>query len=122
VIFLAGAFFILMISKELVHKVQRESVHLVEAAKALIEASKKTGVQFVNVELDLSRTLAERALASFSTGDLDDAMRTARGARHWHRTAWKFLPTLKVTAEQRELIEEKLAEREVMMAKLNGMK
>jgi hypothetical protein len=121
VIFLAGAFFILMISKELVHKVQRESVH-VEAAKALIEASKKTGVQFVNVELDLSRTLAERALASFSTGDLDDAMRTARGARHWHRTAWKFLPTLKVTAEQRELIEEKLAELEVMMAKLNGMK
>jgi hypothetical protein len=58
VIFLAGAFFSLMISKELVHKVQRESVHLVEAAKALIEASMKTGVQFVNVELDLSRTLA----------------------------------------------------------------
>jgi hypothetical protein len=47
-----------MICKELVHKVQRESVHLVEAAKALIEASMKTGVQFVNVELDLSRTLA----------------------------------------------------------------
>jgi hypothetical protein len=122
VIFLAGAFFILMISKELIHKVQRESVHLVEAAKALIEASKKTGVQFVNVELDLSRTLAERALASFSTGDLDDAMRTARGARHGHQTAWKFLPTLKVTAEQRELIEEKLAELEVMMGKLSVMK
>jgi hypothetical protein len=32
------------------------------------------------------------------------------------------LPTLKVTAEQRELITEKLAELEVMMAKLNGMK
>jgi hypothetical protein len=122
VIFLAGAFFILMISKELVHKVQTESVHLVEAAKALTEASKKTGVQFVNVELDLSRTLAERALASFSTGDLDDAMRTARDARHGHRTAWKFLPTLKGTAEQRELIEEKLAELEVMMTKLSVLK
>ena len=90
-----------MISKELIHKVQRESVHLVEASKTLIEASMKTGVQFVNVELDLSRTLAERALASFSTGDLDNAMRTARGARHGHRTAWKFLPALNVTAEQR---------------------
>ena len=43
-----------MISKELIHKVQRESVHLVEAAKTLIEASTKTGVQFVNAELDLS--------------------------------------------------------------------
>jgi hypothetical protein len=75
-------FFSLMISKELIHKVQRESVHLVEAAKTLIEVSMKTGVQFVNVELDLSRTLAERALASFSTGDVDNAMRTARGARH----------------------------------------
>ena len=108
-----------MISKELIHKVQRESVHLVEAAKTLIEVSMKTGVQFVNVELDLSRTLAERALASFSTGDLDNAMRTARGARHAHRTAWKFLPALNVTAEQRGLIEEKLAELEVMMAKLS---
>ena len=112
-------FFSLMISKELIHKVQRESVHLVEAAKTLIEASMKTGVQLVNVELDLSRTLAERALASFSTGDLDNAMRTARGARHGHRTAWKFLPALNVTAEQRGLIEEKLAELEVMMAKLS---
>ena len=97
-------------------------MHLVEAAKTLIEASKKTGVQVVNVELDLSRTLAERALASFSTGDLDNAMRTARGARHGHRTAWKFLPALNVTAEQRELIEEKLAELEVMMAKLSVSK
>src|SRR5688572_11132108 len=100
----------------LVHKVRRESVHLVEAAKALVEASK-----FVNVELDLSRTLAERALTSFSAGDLHNAMRTARGARHGHRTAWKFLPALIVTAKQRELIEEKLAELEGMMAKLSGL-
>ena len=118
---MAGAFFVLMTSKELM-QLLRESDRQVKAAKTVIGDSAKTGMHFVNLELDLSLTFAERALASFSTGDLDDAMRTARGARHGHRTAWKFLPTLKVTAEQRELIEEKLAELEVMMAKLSVMK
>ena len=118
---MAGAFFVLMTSKELM-QLLRESDRQVKAAKTVIGDSAKTGMHFVNLELDLSLTFAERALASFSTGDLDDAMRTARDARHGHRTAWKFLPTLKVTAEQRELIEEKLAELEVMMTKLSVLK
>jgi hypothetical protein len=52
-----------MISKELMQPL-RESDRQVKAAKTAIEDSSKTGMHFVNLELDLSLAFAERALAS----------------------------------------------------------
>jgi len=118
---LAGAFFVLMISKELM-QLLRESDWQVKAAKTVIEDSAKTGMHFVNLELDLSLTFAERALASFSAGRLDKAKRSASAAHEAYRSARKFFHKLSVTAGQRKQMQAKLAKLEVMIGKLSVVK
>lgn len=110
-----------MISKELM-QLLRESDQQVKAAKTAIEDSSKTGMHFVNLELDLSLTFAERALASFSAGRLDKAQRSASAAKEAYRSARKFFPNLKVEPRQRELIEAKLAQLEGVIGKLSVVK
>ena len=110
-----------MISRELI-QVLRESDRQVKAANTLIEVLAKTSMDFVDLELDLSLTFAERALASFSAGRLDQAKRSASAAKHGHRTARKFFPRLKVEPRQRELMQAKLAKLEVVIGKLSVVK
>jgi hypothetical protein len=56
----------------------------------------QNGVDFVNTELDLSTTFAERALASFSAGHLYKAKQSALAAKAAYRAIQKFLPRLGV--------------------------
>jgi hypothetical protein len=110
-----------MISKELM-QLLRESDRQVKAAKTAIEDSSKTGMHFVNLELDLSLAFAERALASFSVGRLDKAKRSASAAKEASRSALKFFHKLSVTAGERKQMQAKLAQLEGVMGKLSGVK
>jgi hypothetical protein len=110
-----------MISKELM-QLLRESDRQVKAAKTAIEDSSKTGMHFVNLELDLSLAFAERALASFSAGRLDKAKRSASAAKEAYRSARKFFHKLSVTAGERKQMQGKLAQLEGVMGKLSGVK
>jgi hypothetical protein len=93
-----------------------------ESRRTVIEDSAKTGMHFVNLELDLSLTFAERALASFSAGRLDKAKRSASAAHEAYRSARKFFHKLSVTAGQRKQMQAKLAKLEVVIGKLSVVK
>jgi hypothetical protein len=110
-----------MISKELM-QLLRESDRQVKAAKTAIEDSSKTGMHFVDLELDLSRTFAERALASFSAGRIYKAKRSASAAKEAYRSARKFFHKLSVTAGERKQMQAKLAELEGLIGKLSVVK
>ena len=82
---------------------------LLDTARMLNADSRKSSLEFVNTELDLSRTFAEGALAFFSDGRLSNAKLSALVAQQAYQTGRKFLPELGVKGEQRKLIDAKLA-------------
>ena len=91
-----------------------------EPARTRIEDSKRIAFKFVNTELDLCRTFAESALASVSAGRVDRAEGSAWTAREAYKTAQKFLRITE--GEQMRLLEAKLADVEVLLGKLSGIK
>jgi hypothetical protein len=64
-------------------------------------------VDFLDVQLALASTFAEMALDSFAAGQVYKARKTAAAAREAYGTVRKVLP--KLTVQQREPIEAKLA-------------
>ena len=74
----------------------------------------------MNTELDLCRTFAESALASVSAGRVDRAEGSAWTAREAYKAAQKFLRITE--GEQMRLLEAKLADVEVLLGKLSGIK
>ena len=73
-----------------------EAHRVLDKARRLNDDSRRNGVDFVNTELDLSRTFGESALASFSAGHLDKAKQSALAAKAAYRAIQKFLPRLGV--------------------------
>ena len=88
----------------------------------MIDDSKRAGLQFVNTELDLDKTFAESALASFSAGRVGKAKASAMAAKKAHGAALKFLGVIDTKGEKRPLLEAKLAGLEVLIAKLTAIK
>ena len=105
-------------SSELLIQSRRE----IETATALIDDSKRIALQFVNTEIDLCRSFAESALASLSTGRVAKAKQSALAAREGYKAAQKFLQMADAEGEQRRLIAARLAELEVLLGKLSGIK
>ena len=103
-------------------RLQKQTKQQVVATRALIETSEKTRLRFVNTELDLSRTLAEKASASFQAGDLENATVAASAARLGYQTACKFLRKLTVSPRQRELLEAKRAKLALVIRKLRAIR
>ena len=100
----------------------REAHELLDTARMLNDDSKRNGVSFVNTELDLSITFAERALASFSAGHLDKAKQSALAAKAAYRAVQKFLPKLEVHGKDREPIAVKLGKVTSLIEKLSAIK
>jgi hypothetical protein len=67
------------------HEFLTQAHQLLETARTLDARSKSGGVEFVNTELDLSRTFAEGALALFSGGLVSQAERFGgkKGLSDW---------------------------------------
>ena len=89
---------------------------LIETAHRKLEFSQEVIADFLQTELSLASTFAELALDSFSAGHTDTATRTAAAAKQAYATVQKFLP--KLTAQEREPIEAKLASLDVLMERL----
>ena len=77
-------------------------------AYQILRDSKRKGVDFVNTELDLSTTWADRALSLFSAGHTDEAKESALAAKTAYRAVQNCLPRLAVQGKERELIAVKL--------------
>ena len=92
---------------------------LLATARMLNARSRTSSLEFVNTELDLSRTFAEEALALFSDGRLCNAQLSALVAKQAYQTGQKFLPGLGVNVEQQEQVDTKLANLAPLIKKLS---
>ena len=99
-----------------------KAYQILAKSRTLTDDSKRNGVDFVNKELDLSMTLAERALASFSAGHPDKAKESALAAKAAYRAVQKFLPNLQVQGKERESIAVKLGKLTPLIEKLSAIK
>jgi len=99
-----------------------EAHRVLDKARRLNDDSRRNGVDFVNTELDLSRTFGESALASFSAGHLDKAKQSALAAKTAYRAVQKFLPKLEVHGKEREPIAVKLGKVISLIEKLSAIK
>ena len=99
-----------------------EAHRVLDTARMLNADSNRKGIRFVNTELDLSRTFAERALTSFSAGHVDQAKQSALAAKTAYRAVRKFLPKLLIKGKQRELIAVKLENLTALIKKLSAIR
>jgi hypothetical protein len=95
---------------------------LFATAQMLNARSRTSSLEFVNTELDLSRTFAEEALALFSDGRLCNAQLSALMAKAAYKTGRKFLPGLGVNGEQQEQVDTKLANLAPLIEKLSEIR
>ena len=91
-------------------------------SRTLVESSEKKRLQFLNTELDLSWTLAEKSLGLFQAGDLEDATVAASAAKLGYKNVCKSLRNLAVNPAQRETLESKRARLEVLIKKLRAIR
>lgn len=80
----------------------KEARELLDTARMVRADARKHGVSFLNSELDLSKTFAERAWALCVQGRLPEAKIFALVATEAYETAKKFVSKLKMSEEQRE--------------------
>ena len=80
----------------------KEATALFDTARMLRADATKNGVSFLNSELDLSKTFAERAWALCLAGQLPEAKMLSLVATEAYQTAKKFVTKLGMSAEQRE--------------------
>ena len=99
-----------------------EAYRVLDTARKLNDESKRNGVNFVNVELDLIVTFAERSLTLFSAGHFEKAKRNASGAKAAYQAIQKLLPRLRVKEEEREQIDATLADLAPLIEKLSAIK
>ena len=95
---------------------------LLDTARTLNAKSRSSSLEFVNTELDLSRTFAEGALALFSEGRLSNAKLNALLAQQAYQTGKKFLPRLRGKGVERELIAAKLTNLAPLIEKLSEIR
>jgi hypothetical protein len=82
----------------------KEATELLDTARMLRADAIKNGVSFLNSELDLSKTFAERAWKLCLEGQFREAKLLALVATEAYQTAKKFVTKLGMSAEQRELL------------------
>ena len=99
-----------------------EAYQLLDTARMLNADSERNGLEFVNTELDLSRTFAATAIGSLSAGHVNKAKQSALAAKAAYRAVQKFLPKLSVKGEQRERIAVKLANLAPLIKKLSEIR
>ena len=80
----------------------KEATELLDTARMLRADAAKHGVSFLNSELDLSKTFAERAWELCLEGQFPEAKLLALVATEAYQTAKKFVTKLGMSAEQRE--------------------
>ena len=86
----------------------KEATELLDTARMLRADARRNGIAFLNTELDLSKTFAERAWALCSEGRLLEAKVLALVATEAYETAKKFVTKLGMNAEQRAILAVKL--------------
>ena len=86
----------------------KEAQELLDTARLLRDDANKTGFDFVNSELDMSKTFAKRAWSLCATGHLAAAKVQGIAAITAYETAKKFLPNLGIPVKERELLNVKL--------------
>ena len=97
-----------------------ESRRLLEESEIILESCRRTIADFLNVELKLSTTFAQTALNSFAAGKIEKARRTRAAAFEARATIRKLLPRL--TADERQVVEAKLATSEPLFEQLAEIK
>ena len=95
---------------------------LLDTARTLNAESRSSSLEFVNTELDLSKTFAEGAMALFLDGRLSNAKLSALLAQQAYQTGRKFLPGLGAKGVQRRLIDAKLASLAPLIEKLSEIR
>jgi hypothetical protein len=86
----------------------KQAQELQDTARLLRRDARSNGVNFLNTELDLSKTFAERAWALCAEGRLLEAKVLALVATEAYDTAKKFLTKLRMNTEQRANLAVKL--------------
>ena len=86
----------------------KKAQELLDTARLLRDNPNKTGFDFINSELDMSKTFAQRAWSLCATGDLAEAKVQGNAAKTAYETAKKFLPSLGLPAKDQELLNVKL--------------
>jgi len=86
----------------------KEAQELLDTARLLRSGATNNGFDFLNNELDLSKTFAKRAWSLCATGHLSEAKVQALAATQAYETAKKVLPNLGINAEQREQLSVKV--------------
>jgi hypothetical protein len=99
-----------------------QAYRVLDTARKLNDESKRNGVNFVNVELDLSMTFAERSLTSFSAGHVEKAKPNTSAARAAYQAIQKLLPRLRVKEEEREQMDATLADLATLIEKLSTIR
>jgi hypothetical protein len=86
----------------------KQAQELLDTARLLRADATSKGVRFLNTELELSKTFAERAWALCSEGRLLEAKVLALVATQAYETAKKFVTKIGMNAEQRANLAVKL--------------
>jgi hypothetical protein len=87
----------------------REAQELLDTARLLRDDANKIGFDFINSELDMSKTFAKRAWSLCATGHLAAAkVQGIAAITAYEKTAKKFLPNLGIPVKERELLNVKL--------------
>ena len=86
----------------------KQAQELLDTARLLRDGANKTGVDFINSELDMSRAFAKRAWSLCSTGHVAEAKVQGIAAIAAYETAKKFLPNLGIPAKEREILNVKI--------------
>jgi hypothetical protein len=92
----------------IVDQSHKEAEELLDTARLLRNDANKTGFDFINSELDISKNFANRAWSLFGTGDLAAAKVQGIAAKTAYDTAKRFLPNLGIPEKQQELLIVKL--------------
>jgi hypothetical protein len=85
-----------------------QAQELRDTARLLCNDANKTGVAFINTELDLSKAFAKRAWSLCNTGHMAAAKVQGIAAITAYETAKKLLPKLGIPAKQREALNVKI--------------
>jgi hypothetical protein len=86
----------------------KEAEELIDTARLLRDDANKTGFDFINSELDMSKAFANRAWSLCATGHLAEAKVQGIAAITAYETAKKFLPDIGIPEKKRELLNVKL--------------
>ena len=83
---------------------------------------RREGLEFLNTELSLSKEFAERALAAFSTGNVQKAKEAVRPARAAYRAVQRLLPRVPLNHDERGTILGKVGRLTPLLQQLSAIK